>query len=103
MYESPINIIYGQVQTALENEVFKAVQDVNVEVDRDELIMALQYDRGQYEKGFADGRAAGAKDALEKFREELIKCLDHVGRAEPTGQTCKINENRPAGGDGDGC
>lgn len=65
MYESPINIIYGQMQMELENEVFKAVQDVNVEVDRDELIMALQYDRGQYEKGFADGRAAGARDALE--------------------------------------
>ena len=42
-----------------------------------ELIKALQYDRGQYEKGFADGRAVGAKDALEKLRAELMKRLDH--------------------------
>ncbi len=77
MYESPINVICGEMQMAFENEVYKAVQDVHVEVDRDELIKALQYDRGQYEKGFADGRAAGTKDALEKLRAELMKRLDH--------------------------
>jgi hypothetical protein len=77
MYESPINIIYGQMQMALENEVFKAVQDVHVEVDRDELIKALQYDRDQYERGFADGRAdgraVGIKDALDSLRAEVMK------------------------------
>ena len=77
MYESPINIIHGKMQMALENEVFRAVQDVHVEVDRDELIKALQYDRGQYEKGFADGRAVGARDALEKLRAKLMEHLDH--------------------------
>ena len=77
MYESPINIIHDKMQMALENEVFKAVQDVYVEVDRDELIKALRYDRGQYDKGYLDGYAAGEKAALEKLRTELMKRLDH--------------------------
>ena len=77
MYESPINIICGEMQMYLENEVFKAVQDVHVEVDRDELIKSLQYDRGQYDKGYLDGYAVGEKAALEKLRTELMKRLDH--------------------------
>ena len=43
------------MQTHIEDNVFKAIQDYGVFVDKEELIKALQYDRGQYEKGFADG------------------------------------------------
>lgn len=62
MYKSPIQAnyaepIYEQIRDAFDNEVFKAVQAVNIEVDKDELIKALKYDRGQYEKGYWDGRA----------------------------------------------
>ena len=55
MYESPIEIIRKQMVTNFENQVLKAVQEVGVLVDKDELVKALQYDRGQYEKGYADG------------------------------------------------
>lgn len=62
MYKSPIQAnyaepIYEQIRDAFDNEVFKAVQAVNIEVDKDELIKALRYDRGQYDKGYWDGRA----------------------------------------------
>lgn len=39
----------------IEGEIFRAVQDVGVTVERDELIKALKYDREQYEKGYRDG------------------------------------------------
>ena len=55
-YKSPIQIIMGQMRTELENGIFRAVQEQGVIVDKDELIKALQYDRGQYEKGYNAGR-----------------------------------------------
>lgn len=54
-YKSPIEIIMGQMRMEQENETYRVVQSYGVNVDKDELIRALQYDRGQYEKGYADG------------------------------------------------
>jgi hypothetical protein len=61
-YESPINVWWSdtrieQLRDEYDNLIIKAVKNVCPEVDRDELIKALEYDRGQYEKGFADGIA----------------------------------------------
>lgn len=55
MYESPIHVFQGQLQMQLEGEVLKAVQRIHVDVDKEELIRALIYDRDQYSKGFRDG------------------------------------------------
>ena len=54
-YKSPIDIIYGEIQLRMENEIMRAVQKVDINVDKDELIKALAYDRDQYERGFRDG------------------------------------------------
>lgn len=56
MYESPIKVIQGELETQLEGEILKAVHRVSVTVDKDELIRALRYDREQYQKGFDDAR-----------------------------------------------
>lgn len=66
MYKSPIEIIYGQTQTKIEGDVLQVVQSYGINVDKEELIRALQYDRGQYGKGYADGKA----DAVA----ELVRC-----------------------------
>ena len=55
MYESPIKIIYGQMQTQIEGDILKAVMRTDIQVDKEELTHALRYDRDQYERGFADG------------------------------------------------
>lgn len=61
MYESPIRIIETAVQTIMEqreNTIVAKVQDaIDVQVDKGELLRALQYDRGQYNKGYKDGKA----------------------------------------------
>ena len=54
-YQSPIEIIVGQAKSEFEDSVYRVVQSYGVNVDKDELIRALQYDGGQYEKGYADG------------------------------------------------
>ena len=67
MYESPIKVIQGELETQLEGEILKAVHRVGVTVDRDELIRALRYDREQYQKGFDDTR----EDAVV-----VVRCQD---------------------------
>lgn len=67
MYESAIEIMYGAMRSEIEGAVYKAVQDVGIKVDKEELLRALMYDRQQYEKGFKDGMQA----ALEKIASTL--------------------------------
>lgn len=60
MYESPIELIltkpvYASFRDKEENEIFRAVQNVGISVDKEELLKALRYDRGQYEKGYLEG------------------------------------------------
>lgn len=58
-YKPPIEIIMGQMRLEVDNGIYKAVQGYGVNVDKEELIRALKYDRGQYEKGYADGLRHG--------------------------------------------
>lgn len=55
MYQSPIETILKDVEIAFDKEVLKAVQKVGINVDAEELRKALVFDRGQYDKGYADG------------------------------------------------
>lgn len=57
MYKSPIDILTNDIVTAEENAVIQAVVKCGINVDKDELVKALAYDRGQYEKGYADAKA----------------------------------------------
>ena len=74
MYNSPITIISQMVdehikeiqkqeETAVMAEITKKI---GVDVDKDELIRALNYDRHQYEKGYLDGRVFGRHEVLSK-------------------------------------
>ena len=56
-YKSPIELFYDDIQMRLEDSIVKAVQNCGIKVDKDELIKALSYDRGQYDKGYADAMA----------------------------------------------
>lgn len=53
-YKPLINVITSGLRTEVDNNIIKAIQDVAVDVDKDELIKALAYDRNQYDKGFSD-------------------------------------------------
>lgn len=58
MYEPSIEVVMKQMRTKFDNEIYQAVQEYGVVVDKEELIRALRYDRDQYENGYADGLAA---------------------------------------------
>ena len=59
MYESPINVIINDmcrdVRQKEDNYIMEYIQNIGIDVDKDELAKALQYDRQQYDKGYEDG------------------------------------------------
>ncbi len=82
MYNSPIKIYETAMQTIMEereNAIFAKVQSAfDVDVDKAELIRALQYDRGQYEKGYLDGLKA-VTDKVRNYLLGLIEEWDNLG------------------------
>lgn len=71
MYESPVEVIIDKADFySIENEILNVVQRAGIRVDRRELCRALEYDRAQYEKGYADGRA----DAMRGIMVWLKSC-----------------------------
>lgn len=74
-YESPIKLLFPRFDDVIsdmakkqDDMVFDAVARFGVIVDKGELLRALRYDRDQYDKGFADGKAAAM--------DELVRCKD---------------------------
>lgn len=64
-YESPIKVCQEEMKILMEDDVCKIVQSYGVDVDKDELIRALQRERQQYEKGFKDG----VRKFVERWKE----------------------------------
>ena len=82
MYESPIHLHYDYADPQKIQELYvreqekyivKCCMNMGVTVDRDELVKALQYDRGQYEKGFEDGRAEGYRAGVEEATTRILR------------------------------
>lgn len=84
MYD-PIVKIYEdaalQFNMHIENEVFSIIKRYNIDVNKDELIRALAYDREQYDKGYADG----VRDFHWKLIDEASTTLRvRYGETEPS-------------------
>ena len=68
MYKSPIKVFTDELSLYYDNNIVEAVQRYDINVDKDELLKALRYDRQQYDKGFADGKIAAI--------DEIVRCKD---------------------------
>lgn len=69
MYNSPIELFQGDMNVELEGTILKAVANVGVNVDKEELLKALNYDRKQYEKGYEDAMRKIKNPASLKYEE----------------------------------
>ena len=87
MYESPIRIITGQIKTNYEDAIYRAVQNVGINVDRTELLKALEYDRGQYEEGWKEGFHDGYVHGLEIA---IIETENIIGRTKKAEKLCAV-------------
>lgn len=54
-YQSPIEMVFDDLKMQQEDYIMKAIINAKIDVNKYELIRALQYDRDQYEKGRSDG------------------------------------------------
>lgn len=81
MYESPIEKTITDIQSQIikqdvEHLMYSVNQSVGYNVDKGELLKALQYDRKQYQKGYAD-----AMGIIKDIRLEIHK-LSPILKAE---------------------
>ena len=80
-WESPVTLysqnIASEIVEKANEAIWQEVMKVCVDVDKEELVKALAYDRGQYEKGYNDAKA------------EIIRCKD-----------CKYNDGEEPIADG---
>ena len=75
MYDSPIKMISRVVDNAIKEQqkqeetmvMAEITKQIGIDVDKDELIKALNYDRQQYEKGYADGVFSGICQVKSKL------------------------------------
>lgn len=76
MYEPPIEImvkdkILADIGEKTDNAIMLEItQQFGVNVDKHELVRALAFDRGQYNKGFDDG----VKEGIQKTLRTLSMC-----------------------------
>lgn len=83
-YESPITVHTRAIKDSFieqqEGAIFRAVLDIGVEVNKEELIKALKYDRQQYETGFMHGyKTASSYTTHEKaYQDGWDAALEHV-------------------------
>lgn len=66
-YTSPLELITREISSQMYEDIdslaITAIKEIGLLVDEEELIRALNYDRQQYEKGYADGlKAAREKE-----------------------------------------
>lgn len=71
-YESPITAIATQLQMLYDEEVMKAIQRVGIEVNKEELIKALDYDRKQYQEGYRKGYDRGYEQAKQDIANMFL-------------------------------
>ena len=75
-YESPVTLLCQQVADAItqdqENKIMAEIKyQMAVDINKEELLKALKYDRDQYNKGYNDGYLAGAQYAMDEMQKRL--------------------------------
>ena len=75
-YDSPFELVMSNITTQMAKNIdemcWQAVQRVGIEVNKDKLLLALEYDSARYREAFHRGEETG----YTKRDEEIIRCKD---------------------------
>lgn len=72
-YKPVVEIMSDGFRSQIEGDVFRIIHSYGINVDKGELIKALQYDRQQYEKGFIDGCRGSVADIKAEVAREIFE------------------------------
>ena len=73
-WQSPIEIMMGQMQTKIDGDIMKAVQSYGINVNEAELIKAINYDRNQFEKGYISGKTEKTSEWIKDDFTGIVEC-----------------------------
>lgn len=73
-WESPIKIIQGQLETQMEGDIVKTVQRYGIEVDKDELLKCIKYDRDSFQKGYISGKTEKTSEWIMNDFTGIVEC-----------------------------
>lgn len=78
-YKSPIETIWSEIEHAygerFDQMVINAVQCVGIQVNKEELVKALAYDREQYRRGWEDrdSEIVRCKDCIDCYQNQIFR------------------------------
>ncbi len=107
MYECPITLniadISSQIKEAQDGRLIYEVQKaIGYEIDRVELIKALNYDREQYQKGYEDGRKGNEWIPVsEGLPDAFMTCYVTVEEDDRNGEPQRVIYPEFVGYDGE--
>lgn len=70
-YAPPVSLNLNDFQYSIGDAVVKAIAKAGIQVNQEELLKALKYDRGQYKAGYDAGFADGFVETLH-----IVRCRD---------------------------
>lgn len=76
-YTPPVSLNLNDFQYAIGDAVVKAIAKAGIQVNQEELLKALKYDRGQYKAGYDAGFADGFVETLH-----IVRCRDCINYNE---------------------
>lgn len=74
-YAPPVSLNLNDFQYTINDAVAKAIAKAGIQVNQEELLKALKYDRGQYKAGYDAGFADGFVETLH-----IVRCQDCIHR-----------------------
>ena len=79
---SPQDPIFKSIEKSIEDQqittVWEYVRKIGIDVDKEELLRALKYDRGQYTHGHFDGYFEGYAKAKDEYSPDWIPTADRL-------------------------
>lgn len=85
-YAPPVSLNLNDFQYAIGDAVAKAIAKAGIQVNQEELLKALKYDRGQYKAGYDAGFADGLVETLH-----IVRCRDCIHRQGDEYPMCMLH------------
>lgn len=85
-YTPPASLNLSDFQDAIGDAVVQAIIKIGIRVNREELLKALKYDRGQYKAGYDAGFADGFVETLH-----IVRCRDCIHRQGDEYPMCMLH------------